>query len=76
MVQQEIKFTPNTSMNITLYFDADYFYVGEIPDEVNKFIRDNFLYRNNSIEFDGDWTRVPVIRRKWRLVQDSSVWDE
>lgn len=76
MVQQEIKFIPSIVPHIDLYFDADDFCTSEILDAVNKFIRDNFILKDNSIEFSGSWTKVPEIRHKWKLIRDNTLFDK
>ena len=75
LVALEIKFKSTViETNIELYFDADDFFIREIPNEVNKFIRDNFILRNNSIEFRGNWTNVPDVRHKIGLFSKTTLW--
>jgi len=74
--QQEIKFISGCKTNIELYFDADDFSVTEIADAVQKFIRDNFILKDKSVEFSSSWTRVPEIRHKWKLIRDNTLWDK
>ena len=65
-----VKFTNNTHTNQEFCFSTDYT-IEEMTEEINK--NDFWLH---SLEPQGDWTRVPVIKHKLKLVQSSSVWNK
>ncbi len=65
-----IEFINSNYTNREFYFNTDYT-IEEITEEINK---NNF--RCCSLEPQGDWTRVPVIKHKLKLIQNSSVWDK
>jgi hypothetical protein len=65
--QLEIKFTPmSNNTNIEFYFSLDY-NVSEITNEINKALRED--YWHSTIEPIGDWTRVPIVKHKLKLIR-------
>ena len=69
----EIKFTPNLKTNLEFYFDIDYT-TDEMTYEINKYIKEHFWF-GQKIELEGDWTRVPVVKHKLKLVHCPGIWD-
>jgi len=65
--QLETKFIPHKNTNLEFYFAID-FNLDEIVHEINKYMVENF-WSANYVELEGDWTRVPVVRHKLKLVR-------
>ncbi len=65
--------TNNTKLEF--YFDTD-FTLNEMVEEINRYQRDTFLGFNKNIDLEGDWTRVPQVKHKLKLVHCPGLWDK
>lgn len=69
-----VEFIASTETKLEFYFDTDYT-IEEMKDEIKEHIMKSF-WCTTYTELEGDWTRVPVIRHKLKLVHCPGLWDK
>lgn len=59
---------------MNFYFSTDYT-IEEITNEINKFIIDNCLIKNNKFKIEMDLTEIPEIKTKPKL-RKVKLWED
>ena len=71
----EINFISDTNTNLEFYFAED-FSLNEMCEEINKFITDELFINKYDTIVVGDWTRVPIVKHKIKLIRAYDLWDK
>lgn len=78
MAQQEIRFIPKTAEDtiINFCYDSDDYSIEEVVDEIQKYLTKRFTLHKEDITLKGDWTRVPEVKRKFKIIRVYNLFKE